>query len=97
MISPTSVSWKTHTLKDGMHLRVPVKWCLGEAHPHSLLSLAHSHTVSSKACERVVCERWMCYHKTISICSLDLPLSHMIVVMALLEGFSVVYYFVMDC
>lgn len=71
-----------HILRGQMHSGVPVKWCLSEAHPHFLLLLAHNHTHTSKPVKGFVI--WMCSHITIFICSLSLPLSHIIAVMALL-------------
>lgn len=101
VISPTSVSWKMRILRGRMHSGVPVKWCLGEARPHSLLLLAHSHILTSKAMKGFAI--WMCYRITIFVCSLGLPLSHIIAVMALRlrqkspkQGFSVLHYFVTD-
>lgn len=61
-----------HILRGRMRSKVPVKWCLSEAHPHSLLLLAHSHTHTSKPVKEFVI--WMCSHITIYICSLSLPL-----------------------
>lgn len=43
-----------------MHSEVPVKWCLSEAHPHSLLLLAHNHAHTSKPVKGFVI--WMCSH-----------------------------------
>lgn len=85
-----------HILRGQMQSGVPVKWCLSEARPHSPLLLAHNHTHTLKLVKGFV--TWMCSHITIFICSLNLPLSHIIAVMALLlwqklpkQGFSVLF------
>lgn len=55
---------KCTSLRAGcIHSGVPVKRSLGTARPHSLLLLAHSHTVTSKACERVCYLDVLLYHR----------------------------------